>query len=29
MNIATVGTSVITQHFIDALKHEPFFKLSY
>jgi len=29
MNIATVGTSVITQHFIDALKHEPFFKLTH
>jgi predicted dehydrogenase len=29
MNIATVGTSVITQHFIDALKYEPFFKLTH
>lgn len=29
MKIATVGTSVITHHFIDALKHEPFFELSH
>lgn len=29
MNIATVGTSVITQHFIDALKHVPFFELTH
>jgi len=29
MKIATVGTSVITHHFIDALKQEPFFELSH
>lgn len=29
MKIATVGTSVITQHFIDALKHEPYFELTH
>lgn len=29
MKLATVGTSVITQHFIDALKHEPFFEFTY
>lgn len=29
MNIATVGTSVITQHFIDALTHVPFFELTH
>lgn len=29
MNIATVGTSVITQHFIDALKQVPFFELTH
>lgn len=29
MRIATVGTSVITHHFLDALKHEPFFELAY
>lgn len=29
MNLATVGTSVITRHFIDALKQEPFFKFTH
>ena len=29
MRLATVGTSVITHHFLDALKHEPFFELAY
>lgn len=29
MRIATVGTSVITQHFIDALKHEPYFEFTH
>ncbi len=29
MRLATVGTSVITHHFLDALKHEPYFELAY
>ena len=29
MRLATVGTSVITHHFLDALKQEPYFELAY
>lgn len=29
MRLATVGTSVISHHFLDALKHESFFELAY